>query len=289
MIPLAAISHYQLRSAPLSINHQGLFVASTLAFNLQEGATLGAAIAEINAVISQIHMPASIHGDLSGTAQIFQQSLAREPILIAAAIATIYILLGMLYESYVHPLTILSTLPSARLGALLALMLLNIQFDIIGMIGAILLIGIVQKNAIIMIDFAITAERTQNLSARDAIVRACIFRFRPIMMTTATAIIGAAPLALSFGDGGEIRRPLGIYRRPNRQSAVDALHHSCPLPLYGSTGPPVRPSTTATAHKLVLNTVRLRHAQSRHFRTLGFDRRAIAPCGQYGPPASGQL
>jgi multidrug efflux pump len=210
MIPLAAVSHYKPGNTPLSVSHQGLFVASTISFNLQNGATLGDAAAEINNTISQIHMPASIHGDLAGTAQVFQQSLNNEPVLIAAAIAAVYILLGVLYESYVHPITILSTLPSAGVGALLALMLFHTEFDIIGLIGVILLIGIVKKNAIMMIDFALDAKRSRNLSSEHAIFQACILRFRPIMMTTMAAILGAVPLAVSFGNGGEIRRPLGI-------------------------------------------------------------------------------
>ncbi len=210
MIPLAAVAHYQPGNTPLSVNHQGLFVSSTISFNLQSGATLGEAAAEINEAINQIHMPASIHGSLAGTAQIFQQSLNNEPILIVAAIAAVYILLGILYESYIHPITILSTLPSAGVGALLALMLFHTQFDIIGTIGVILLVGIVKKNAIMMIDFAIHEKRVHNLGPRDAIFQACLLRFRPIMMTTMAAILGAMPLALSFGNGGEIRRPLGI-------------------------------------------------------------------------------
>ena len=210
MIPLAAVAHYQPGNTPLSVNHQGLFVSSTISFNLQQGATLGEAAAEINEAINQIHMPASIHGSLAGTAQVFAQSLNNEPILIVAAIAAVYILLGVLYESYIHPITILSTLPSAGVGALLALMLFHTQFDIIGTIGVILLVGIVKKNAIMMIDFAIHEKRVNNLGARDAIFQACLLRFRPIMMTTMAAILGAVPLALSFGNGGEIRRPLGI-------------------------------------------------------------------------------
>jgi multidrug efflux pump len=210
MIPLAAVAHYQPGNTPLSVNHQGLFVSSTISFNLQDGATLGEAAAEINEAINQIHMPASIHGSLAGTAQVFAQSLNNEPILIVAAIAAVYILLGVLYESYIHPITILSTLPSAGVGALLALMLFHTQFDIIGTIGVILLVGIVKKNAIMMIDFAIHEKRVHNLGARDAIFQACLLRFRPIMMTTMAAILGAMPLALSFGNGGEIRRPLGI-------------------------------------------------------------------------------
>jgi len=210
MVPLAALSHYNAGNAPLSVNHQGLFVAATISFNLLPGASLGEAAGEINDAIAKIRMPASIHGSLAGTAQVFQQSLNNEPVLIAAAIAAVYILLGVLYESYIHPITILSTLPSAGVGALLALMLFHTEFDIIGLIAVILLIGIVKKNAIMMIDFAIEAKRSQNLSSYDAIYQACRLRFRPIMMTTSAAILGAVPLALSFGNGGEIRRPLGI-------------------------------------------------------------------------------
>ncbi len=210
MIPLSAVSHYEAGHTPLSVSHQGLFVATTISFNLQPGASLSQAAAEIRNAASEIHMPASIHGDLAGTAQVFQQSVNNEPILIAAAIAAVYILLGVLYESYIHPITILSTLPSAGIGALLALMLFHTEFDIIGLIGVILLIGIVKKNAIMMIDFAIAAERAENLNSYESIVRACLLRFRPIMMTTTAAILGAIPLALSFGNGGEIRRPLGI-------------------------------------------------------------------------------
>jgi multidrug efflux pump len=210
MVPLAALSHYNASNTPLSVSHQGLFVASTISFNLLPGASLGDAAEEINNAINKIRMPASIHGSLAGTAQIFQESLNNEPVLIAAAIAAVYILLGVLYESYIHPITILSTLPSAGVGALLALMLFHTEFDIIGLIAVILLIGIVKKNAIMMVDFAVEAKRSQNLNSYDAIYQACRLRFRPIMMTTSAAILGAVPLALSFGNGGEIRRPLGI-------------------------------------------------------------------------------
>ncbi|HUI11974.1 MAG TPA: efflux RND transporter permease subunit [Xanthobacteraceae bacterium] len=210
MIPLAALSHYNAGNAPLSVSHQGLFVASTISFNLLPGAALGDAAAEIDNAIKQIRMPASIHGSLAGTAQAFAQSLAYEPVLIITAIAAVYIVLGVLYESYVHPITILSTLPSAGVGAILALMLFHTEFSIIGLIGVILLIGIVKKNAILMIDFAIEAKRSRNLSSYDAIFQACLLRFRPIIMTTSAAILGAMPLAMSFGNGGEIRRPLGI-------------------------------------------------------------------------------
>ena len=210
MIPLAVISHYRPGLTPLSVNHQGLFVASTITFNLQPGRSLSEASDEINSAIARIRMPASINGTLTGTAQLFQQSLAKEPILIITAIVAVYILLGVLYESYVHPITILSTLPSAGVGAILALMMFHTEFDIIGLIGVILLIGIVQKNAIMMVDFAIAARRSRQLSSYDAIFEACLLRFRPILMTTMAAILGAMPLAFSFGNGGEIRRPLGI-------------------------------------------------------------------------------
>jgi multidrug efflux pump len=210
MVPLAAVSRYGPGHAPLSVNHQGLFAATTISFALQEGATLGQAAAEIESAISGIHMPVSIHGTLAGTAQIFQQSLNSQPLLIAAAILAVYLLLGILYESYIHPITILTTLPSAGVGALLALMLFHMEFDILGLISIVLLIGIVKKNAIMMIDFALTAKRTRDLSPEDAIFQACILRFRPIMMTTVAAILGAVPLAVSFGNGAEVRRPLGV-------------------------------------------------------------------------------
>jgi multidrug efflux pump len=210
MIPLAVVSKYRPALTPLSVNHQGLFVASTISFNLQPGRSLSEAADEIDSAIARIHMPASIKGTLAGTAQLFQQSLGKEPLLIIAAIATVYILLGVLYESYIHPITILSTLPSAGVGAILALIVFHMEFDIIGLIGVILLIGIVKKNAIMMVDFALEAKRSRQLSSYDAIFEACLLRFRPIMMTTTAAILGAMPLAVSFGNGGEIRRPLGI-------------------------------------------------------------------------------
>ncbi len=210
MIPLAAFSHFEPGHTPLAVNHQGLFVASTISFNLQPGASLGNAVAEIQQAMRKLHAPVAIRGGLQGTAKAFEESLANERVLLLAALATIYIVLGILYESFIHPFTILSTLPSAGVGAVLALLLFHTEFSIIAMIGVILLIGIVKKNAILMIDFALEAERSEGLSPRDAIFRACILRFRPIMMTTFAAIFGAIPLALSFGDGSEIRRPLGI-------------------------------------------------------------------------------
>ncbi|MGH6845104.1 MAG: efflux RND transporter permease subunit, partial [Methylocella sp.] len=210
MVPLAAFSHFRPGHTPLAVNHQGLFVASTISYNLAPGASLSDANTEIRAAMKALHAPATIHGSLQGTARLFQESLANELLLIPAALATVYIVLGILYESFIHPITILSTLFSAGVGAVLALLLFHTEFSIIAMIGVILLIGIVKKNAILMIDFALDAERTDGLSPRDAIFRACVMRFRPIMMTTFAAIFGAVPLMLSFGEGGEFRRPLGI-------------------------------------------------------------------------------
>jgi multidrug efflux pump len=210
MVPLAAFTHYGPGNTPLAVNHQGLFVATTISFNLPPGKSLGDATAAIEATSRQIGLPASIHGSFAGTAQVFRQSLASEPLLILAALVAVYIVLGILYESTIHPITILSTLPSAGVGAVLALMAFHTEFSIIALIGVILLIGIVKKNAIMMIDFAIAAGHAGQTSPRDAIFQACLLRFRPIMMTTMAAMLGAVPLALSFGDGGEIRRPLGI-------------------------------------------------------------------------------
>jgi multidrug efflux pump len=210
MVPLSAFTSFGPGNIALAVNHQGLFVASTISFNLAAGRSLSDATIAVNQAMQQIGMPASIRGNFQGTAQTFQQSLDSEPILIATALIAVYIVLGVLYESYIHPITILSTLPSAGVGAVLALMLFNTEFSIIALIGVILLIGIVKKNAIMMIDFALEAERAHNMSPRDAIYQACRLRFRPIMMTTSAAMLGALPLALSFGDGGELRRPLGI-------------------------------------------------------------------------------
>jgi multidrug efflux pump len=210
MIPLAAVSRYHTSHVALSVSHQGLFVASTLSFNLRAGRTLSEAATEIQKVAAEISMPATIHGEFVGTSQLFEQSAGMELSIIFAAIATVYILLGILYESYTHPLVILSVLPPAGVGALLALKLFNMEFDIIGMIGVVLLIGITMKNAIMMVDFANGAERSRKLSSEEAIYDACLQRFRPILITTAAAILGALPLAASFGDGGEIRKPLGI-------------------------------------------------------------------------------
>jgi multidrug efflux pump len=210
MIPLSAVAHFTRGATPLSVNHQGLLVANTISFNLPPNGSLSTAIASIEAAMNRIGMPATIRGSFQGTAKVFQDSLANQPFLILAALVTIYIVLGVLYESYVHPLTILSTLPSAGVGALLALMAFKTEFSIMALIGVILLIGIVKKNAIMMIDFALDAERRRGLSSLDAIHEACMLRFRPIMMTTMAAMLGALPLAIGVGDGGELRQPLGI-------------------------------------------------------------------------------
>ena len=210
MVPLASFSTYGPGTTPLAVNHQGHFVATTLSFNLPPGKSLSDAVATIDAAEKRIGMPATVHGTFAGTARTFQDSLGTLPILIAAALLAVYIVLGVLYESYIHPLTILSTLPSAGVGALLALLICNTEFSLIALIGVLLLIGIVKKNAIMMIDFALEAERSQGLSSEDSIYQACLLRFRPIMMTTMVALLGALPLALGQGDGAELRRPLGI-------------------------------------------------------------------------------
>ncbi len=225
MVPLSAVAHFAPGNTPLAVNHQGLFVASTISFNLAPGVSLSDAQRAIESAVQGLDMPSSVRGSFQGTAKVFQQSLANEPLLIAAALVTVYIVLGVLYESYVHPITILSTLPSAGVGAMLALMLTGTEFDIIGLIGVILLIGIVKKNAIMMIDFALAAERSDRLSSREAIYQACLKRFRPIMMTTMAAMLGALPLAIGFGEGAELRRPLGI-------SIVGGLIVSQVLTLY---------------------------------------------------------
>jgi multidrug efflux pump subunit AcrB len=209
-VPLASVAHLDLKNSALAVNHQGQFPSVTLSFNLAPGAALGDAVGAIAAAERQIGMPASVTGSFQGTAQAFQASLSSEPFLILAALVAVYIVLGMLYESYVHPITILSTLPSAGVGALLALLLTHQELSIIALIGIILLIGIVKKNAIMMIDFALDAERNQGRTSRDAIYQACLLRFRPIMMTTLAAMLGGVPLAIGLGAGSELRRPLGI-------------------------------------------------------------------------------
>ncbi|HVY15032.1 MAG TPA: efflux RND transporter permease subunit [Rhodopila sp.] len=225
MVPLSAFTTFGPGNTPLAVNHQGPFVASTISFNLAAGKSLSDATAAVEQAMVEIHMPASIHGGFAGTALVYQQTVTNELLLIATALVAIYLVLGVLYESYVHPITILSTLPSAGIGAVLALMLFNTEFSLIAVIGVILLIGIVKKNAILMIDFALEAERDHGIDPREAIFEACLMRFRPIMMTTSAAILGALPLALSFGDGSELRRPLGI-------SIVGGLIVSQVLTLY---------------------------------------------------------
>ncbi len=209
-IPLAAIADFKPSNTPLTVNHQGQFAATTISFNLKPGVSLSSATALINKASAAITMPSKIRGSFQGSAKAFQESLDSQPWLILAALVTIYIILGILYESLIHPLTILSTLPSAGVGALLALMLFDTEFSLIALIGVILLIGIVKKNAIMMIDFAIEAEREHGLSSEQAIFQACVLRFRPIMMTTLAALLGALPLAFGSGYGAELRQPLGI-------------------------------------------------------------------------------
>ncbi len=209
-IPVGAVAKLQPAQVPLSINHDGQFPAVTLSFNLAPGYSLGQAVDAVEAKVRQAQAPPSLSGDFSGTAQVFQSSLATQPYLIAAALLAIYIVLGMLYENFVHPVTILSTLPSGGLGALLALMLFHIEFSLIALIGLILLIGIVKKNGIMMVDFALAWEREQGAPPDEAIHRACLLRFRPIMMTTFAALLGALPLAFGSGAGSELRRPLGV-------------------------------------------------------------------------------
>ena len=209
-VPLSAFTHYEPATAPLVVTHQGQFPSVTLSFNLTPGLALGDAVAAVDGAATQIGLPATIHGSFQGTAQAFQASLASEPLLIAAALVTVYIVLGVLYESTIHPVTILSTLPSAGVGALLALLICRTDLSVIALIGIILLIGIVKKNAIMMIDFALEAERNEGKNSEEAIFQACLLRFRPIMMTTLAAILGALPLALGRGVGSELRRPLGI-------------------------------------------------------------------------------
>jgi len=210
MTPLSAIAHWALGNTPLSVNHQSGAVAATLSFNLAPGKSLSDAQRDVEDAKQKIGMPAAVVGTFRGTAQAFQASVASEPILVVTALVAVYIVMGVLYESYIHPLTVLSTLPSAGVGAVLALLIFHIDFSIIALIGVILLIGIVKKNAIMIIDFALVAEREQGLSSRDAIYQACMLRFRPILMTTCAAIMGAVPLALGTGEGGEIRQPLGV-------------------------------------------------------------------------------
>jgi multidrug efflux pump len=256
-VPLRTVTRVTETTAPLSISHQGQFPVVTLSFNLAPGVSLGEAVEAVNAAIAALGMPASIHGSFQGTAQAFEASLANEPLLILAALLTVYLVLGVLYESYIHPLTILSTLPSAGVGALLALLICGSELNVMALIGIILLIGIVKKNAIMMIDFALEAERGKGAAPPDAIYEASLLRFRPIMMTTMSALLGALPLALSHGVGAELRRPLGIaivgglivsqaltlYTTPVIYLAFDRLSRR----FRGATEkPPLQPQPTAT-------------------------------------------
>jgi multidrug efflux pump len=225
MVPLSAVAHFGQRDTALSVNHQGLFVAVTISFNLAPDISLSRATGAIEDTVRTLGVPATIHGNFQGAARVFQESVANEPVLIAATVLAVYIVLGVLYESYVHPITILSTLPSAGVGAVLALMLFHTELSIMALIAVILLIGIVKKNAIMMIDFALDAERSKGMSSRDAIYQACLMRFRPIMMTTMAAMLGAVPLAIGFGEGSELRRPLGL-------SIIGGLMVSQVLTLY---------------------------------------------------------
>jgi multidrug efflux pump len=225
MVPLSAFASFGPGTTPLSVNHQGPFVATTFSFSLPPDVSMGQAVNAIHRTMANINVPLSIHGEEAGTLQIFTKSFSDLPFLLLAAVLTIYIVLGMLYESFIHPVTILSTLPSAGVGAVLGLMLFGAEFDLIAFIGVILLIGIVKKNAIILIDFAIAEQRNHGLSSRDAIYQACLLRFRPIMMTTLAAILGALPLAIGLGQGSELRQPLGI-------SIVGGLMLSQILTLY---------------------------------------------------------
>ena len=210
VVPLSAVASYEPTTAPIAMNHQGQFPSVTISFNLAGGMALGNAVTAIHQMQQRIGMPSAVHGSFSGTAEAFQASLAGEPFLILAALIAVYIVLGILYESYIHPVTILSTLPSASVGALLALMLFHTELSVIAIIGLLLLIGIVKKNAILMVDFALEAERAENMRPREAIFQACLLRFRPILMTTTAALFGALPLIMSSGMGAELRRPLGI-------------------------------------------------------------------------------
>jgi multidrug efflux pump subunit AcrB len=209
-VPLSAFVHYESGTTAQSVNHQGQFPSIRLSFNLAPGVSLGEAVDAVKELEREVRLPANVHGSFQGAAAQFQASLQNMPLLILSALLTVYIVLGVLYESYIHPITILSTLPSAGVGALLALIITKSELNVIGMIGIILLIGIVKKNAIMMIDFALEAERKEGKGPLEGIYQACLLRFRPIIMTTMAAMLGGLPLALGTGTGAELRKPLGI-------------------------------------------------------------------------------
>jgi multidrug efflux pump len=210
LVPLSAFARYEPSNTALSVNHQGIFPAITLSFNLAPGASLGPAVEHIEAAQRELHVPSTVHASFQGTAQAFQDARSSQLLLVVTALVAVYIVLGILYESFIHPITILSTIPSAGIGAILAIKIAHSDLNMIALIGIILLIGIVKKNAILMIDFAVQAEREEDLSPVDAIYKACLLRFRPILMTTMAALLGALPLAIGYGVGSELRRPLGI-------------------------------------------------------------------------------
>jgi multidrug efflux pump len=254
-VPLSTVARYEFTNTPLSVNHQGQFAAATISFSLPEGVSLSTAAAVINDTMARIGMPTSIYGGFQGTARGFQTTLARQPWLILAAIVAMYLVLGILYESFVMPITILSTLPSAGVGALLALMAFGAEFSVIALIAVFLLIGLVKKNAIMMVDFAIHAERNEGKTPAVAILQACSLRFRPIMMTTMAALLGALPLALKAGDGAELRQPLGIaivgglilsqlltlYTTPVVYLYLDRFRLWCRRKLAGGAAPALEP------------------------------------------------
>jgi multidrug efflux pump len=265
VVPFAAFSHFMTSTTPVSVNHTGTSVSTSIAYNIPEGVSIGTAQAAIERKMSQIHMPVTIHGGAYGTAKLFQQSNSNMPLMLLAALIAIYVVLGVLYESYSQPLTILSTLPSAGVGALLALMATGTEFSLIATLGILLLIGIVKKNAIMMVDFALEAERTLGMDPAAAIAHACSLRFRPIMMTTCAAIAGALPLAIAYGDGTEMRRPLGI-------AIVGGLIVSQLLTLYTT------PVVYLYVHRLSKR--RQRGQQSPPSDARGT---SVSPGGPYGP------
>jgi len=258
-VPLSTIAHYQLDNTPLSVNHQGQFPCVTISFNVGQGVSLGEATQIVEQAKRDLGMPSTIRGSFAGTAQVFEASLATEPLLLLTALIAVYIVLGMLYESLIHPITILSTLPSAGLGALLAMYITNNELDLVSMIGIILLIGIVKKNAIMMVDFALDAERKEGLAPEESIYQACLVRFRPIMMTTMAAMFGALPLAVGMGVGSELRKPLGI-------AIVGGLIVSQMLTLY----------TTPVIY-LWLDQIRQRWSQKRAGRAIGYPVNPMPP------------